>query len=458
MPERVHLRTLAIGLFIFWLAAGALRAQSFASTYGTPLLEERLEQLGSLQPTSDGGYVLLGNVWPPAGHRWHLAVMKLSASGAIEWRWWYVTLQVTAGQIRQTADGGYIVGATLGRDTPLDAGGLIVMRLDPLGNIVWQRRIGGFERDIFRGLTETSDKGILIGGEAEITRGRAVPILHLWILKLSPDGKLIWQRTYFNATSPADSLQMLSFRVTPDDGAVVGALNRDVSNSAYVLKVNAAGEVDWAASYSGMRWPSSVSPTVDGDYVLTGTAFDPPPRLSKVAVVARLDATANVVWAKKMFDPRGEVSDNTAVAARETADLTIAVVADTRIPGPSANNDVWVVRLDPSGGALWQSIYDNGRENLAAALEPTSDNGVAIAGTTAGRGSRSFDWLLLKLNDAGGVPECADVQPALGSVEPATVVKGTLLIKTGSKAPNPLVSDLVQAAASMDLLEACGKF
>jgi hypothetical protein len=448
--SRILVAAMVLGL---GSAAPAL-AQSWVSTYGTLPSDERLEQLGAIQQTSDGGYVLLGTVVPAPG-RWHLVATKLDASGVVEWQWSYVTMWVTAGQIRQTLDGGYVIGATLGRDTPLSALGIVVLRLDAGGNLLWQRQFGGFERDIFRALAVASDGTILVGGEAEITRAPALPRHHLWLLKVSDTGVLVWQRTY----GTPGRAQMASMSLTPDDGAVIAALDRDSIGSSFVIKTSRFGDVEWSASYRGMLWPSSIGVTADGGYVLAGTLFDGAPRFARAALIVRLDAAGNVVWARKAFDPRGTGDGETGMAARQTLDGGFALLAFTRTLGGAGDidNDVWVVRLDAAGGLVWQSVYDNGRENLGYALEATFDNAVVVAGTTSARTSRSWDWLVLKLTDGGLVPGCSDVQESTGVVEPAKIIKDGLKLHKGTKAVNPLTTFLSQAAAPLGLLEACGK-
>ena len=460
MAAHFRFRAIVLSIAALALSFGSGRpalGQSFVQSYGTPTVDERFPHLGGLHPTSDGGFIALGNVYPGGG-RWHLIVTKLNPAGAIEWRSAYVTFQVVAAQIRQTLDGGYVIGATLGRDTPLHAEGMVVLRLDPFGAILWQRKIGGFQRDILRSLGVTADNGVLIGGEAEATPRPAFgpPRHHLWVVRLNAAGLMVWQRTYITSPSPRESLQMTSFRVTPDNGAIISALDRDVRNSAYLLKLNAFGAVEWLANYKGMLWPSSASPTSDGGYVFTGTTFDSAPRLARAVAITRLDSAGHVVWTKRMADPRGIVTEDTAVDARETLDGGIVVAASTQTPGPSGH-DVWIAKFDASGGLMWQTIYDNGRENLARLVEPTMDGGVVITGDSSARSSRSWDWLVIRLTESGVVPGCPDLQEAAGAIREGTVAREPLFVKSNVKGANPLPSDLFAVKASIDILERCGK-
>jgi len=136
-------------------------------------------------------------------------IMELTSAGTIVW-------QKTLGgslfdelkQIVPTNDGGYLMGGdsesgVSGDKIEDSRGGLDhwIIKTDGTGNIEWQRTLGGNDDDDFGALIQTSEGDFLVGGysvsnasgeKSEDSRG----VDDYWILKLSPSGDLLWDRTY----------------------------------------------------------------------------------------------------------------------------------------------------------------------------------------------------------------------------------------------------------------------
>ncbi len=124
-------------------------------TYGSALDDV----IFSLQQTADGGYVLAG--YTGLYRYW---VLKLDADGNVTWPKgyrWEVTGQyrLKEDEIRQTADGGYILVGNPGWGMGW------VLKLGLSGDIVWQRYYGaGWES--FCSVRQTADGGYVVGGSS----------------------------------------------------------------------------------------------------------------------------------------------------------------------------------------------------------------------------------------------------------------------------------------------------
>jgi len=96
--------------------------------------------------------------------------------------------------IRQTSDGGYIVVGTVDtRDTWVSD--IYVLKLDGNGEKVWEKRFGGEYEDGGNFVMEASDGGYIIAGFL----GKAItPEMHTeaYIIKLDANGNVSWQRAY----------------------------------------------------------------------------------------------------------------------------------------------------------------------------------------------------------------------------------------------------------------------
>src|SRR5262249_14651045 len=103
---------------------------------------------GSVQPTSDNGYIMAGFKLTGDGALCPgpcLRVAKLDPNGSVAW---FKEYRVGSGpgaaySIRQTSDSGYIVGGSY--STAAGYEDALVMKLDSTGNVTWAR---GFETGV----------------------------------------------------------------------------------------------------------------------------------------------------------------------------------------------------------------------------------------------------------------------------------------------------------------------
>jgi len=77
-----------------------------------------------------------------------------------------------------------------------------VLKIDPLGNKIWDNTIGGTDRDWSRDAINTPDGGYLIGGHSKSpksgkkSQNNPTDSWAMWLIKLDADGNKIWDRTY----------------------------------------------------------------------------------------------------------------------------------------------------------------------------------------------------------------------------------------------------------------------
>ena len=241
----------AIFLFIF-TSFMSLNAQ-WAKTYGG---NDR-DWANSIQQTSDGGYIVLGRTNSFGfAHGPALWILKLSSEGDVEWQKIYgaSSSDHQAHSIQQTMDGAYIV---TGEARSWSAGSDIwVLKLSSEGDVEWQKTYGGNDSDGASSIQQTMDAGYIVVGN---TNSFGAGSIDFWILKLSSTADVEWQKTY----GGSDSDEVHSVQQTMDGGYIVaGGIN--------VFKLSSEGDIEWQHSY-GTVSASSVKQTMDGGYIVAGT-------------------------------------------------------------------------------------------------------------------------------------------------------------------------------------------
>ena len=314
--------------------------------------------------------------------------------------------------IQQTSDGGYIVA---GYTNSFGAGGtdVWVLKLDANGNVQWQKTYGGSSDDYAYSIQQTSDGGYIVAG---YTESFGAGYADVWVLKLDANGNVQWQKTY--GGSGWD--EAYSIQRTLDGGYIVAGWTDSFGaggTDAWVLKLDANGNVQWQKTYGGSRddYANSIQQTSDGGYIVAGWTYSFGAGYADVWVL-KLDANGNVQWQKTY----GGTYDDYANSIQQTSDggYIVAGVTKSFIAG---NADVWVLKLDASGNVQWQKIYGYepgdfipySRNDSANSIQQTSDGGYIVAGYTKSSGTGNADVWVLKLDSNGKIPDCSTEERSL---------------------------------------------
>jgi len=226
----------------------------------------------SIQPTSDGGYIVAGETWPygSAGLP-DILLIKISPSGDINWSKTYGEVRTEEiASIQQTADGGYIMGGTTDSFGARSRDFLII-KLDSSGNITWSKTYGGDDKDEVRSIQQTSDNGYIITGT---TKSFGAGENDFLIIKLDSSGDVIWSKTYGGSKIDLSK----SVYQNSDGGYIVagttesfGAGKRDF----LIMKLDSSGNITWSKTFGGNHHDEleSIQLTLDGGYIVAGETF-----------------------------------------------------------------------------------------------------------------------------------------------------------------------------------------
>lgn len=223
-----------------------------------------------IQQTSDGGYVVAGETKSFGAGDWDVWILKLREDGTVQWQKTYGgrNLEKTsADPIQQTSDGGYVVA---GYTESFGAGGydIWVMKLDGEGAVQWQKTYGGPADDESHSVRQTLDGGYVVAG---YTQSFGAGEYDIWVLKLNGDGTVQWQKTF----GGEDWDLTYSVHQTSDGGCVVAGNTWSFGtgdSNVWVLKLSEDGTVQWQKAYGGQADDSAISirQTSDGGYVAAG--------------------------------------------------------------------------------------------------------------------------------------------------------------------------------------------
>ncbi len=344
--------------------------------------------------------------------------------------------------LEATSDGGYILGgyssSNISGDKTENSNGAIdmwIVKIDASGNISWQNTIGGTGDDFLISIKQTSDGGYIVGSgsdsnisgdKTENSKGG----LDYWILKLDTAGNIVWQKTYGGNMPEFDNHIM----ETADGGYFVGGYSdsdisgdkTDPSNGQrdyWALKLNSSGAIVWQNSIGGslVDRPQAAFQTLDGGYIMGGFSTSgisgdrsQPNQGGSDNWIVKLDASGNVQWEKAYGGNDNDVFRDMI----QTIDggYLIGGYSKSNISGDKTENsqgdyDYWILKLNSTGNLIWQNTIGGSGIDYVRDVKQLADGSYMIAGYSNSNitgdkienSNGGYDYWLIKLNISGGI-------------------------------------------------------
>ncbi|MFZ0595563.1 MAG: hypothetical protein WAM46_01160, partial [Flavobacterium sp.] len=207
---------------------------------------------------------------------------------------------------------------------------------------------------------------------------------------------------------------------TKDEGYIIagyttGYIGNHGNNDAYVVKLDAAGTIQWQKCLGGTENDNAqtIQQTSDGGYIISGDTRSNDGDVSgnhggSDYWVIKLDATGAILWQKTY----GGTSYDLAKSITQTFDGGFIVTGytysnDGDVSGNHGASDFWTVKLDASGTIQWQKCIGGNDEDLPSTIEQTTDGGYIIAGGSASKNGNvtgnhgGLDYWIVKLDATG---------------------------------------------------------
>lgn len=291
--------------------------------------------------TSDGGYIAVGQTQSYGlltGAAW---IVKVDATGTVQWNRQFgenSTNGEIASNVLQTSDGGYII--TGRQNNAPTVGNVLVVKLNAAGTLIWSKVYDDSNSDNGSALLEDNG-GILVAGTSRSTTWHDA-----FLMKLDPaNGAVIWSKKY-DIDGRNNSGGAVIYRQGNHYLLPVITIN-DFTNTntgrAMVLRVDLNGDAvdvkEIIAPDYVLGGAGTFAPTADGGFVTQYNEDNGAPDLNLIKV----SAAGAVEWALKY--PR--TANQANLALRVTADGGF-ISAGSHVTSASAQ-EVYVVKTDALG-------------------------------------------------------------------------------------------------------------
>ena len=314
----------------------------------------------------------------------------------------------------QTTDGGYaIAGESFSNNGDVSGNhsqsiDFWIAKTDNLGNLQWQKSLGGSKTDKAYSIVQTADGGYAIAGRTESTNGDVTGLhgtIDWWVVKLNGSGNLQWQKTLggtaneiaYSIKQTNDGGYIVAGSTASNDGDLTGLSNGGACG--WIVKLNPSGNIQWQKVFTGVL-PSSIIQTTDSGYAVTGSSDQSSNIPGNHGIydyfLIKMNGNGAIEWEKCY----GGSNSDDANCIIQTTDGGYALAGNSRsndgdVTGHhgTTTNDYWIVKLNTTGVIQWQRSFGGSTgnaisagEDWANAIIQTNDGGYAIVGQ-----STSFD-------------------------------------------------------------------
>lgn len=358
------------------------------------------EEAYSIQQTKDGGYIIAGSC-KRYRRGTDILVMKLDSYGNLEWEKTFGGKNNDrAYSVQQTLDGGYIIAGEIELSfSPLKGGDIVLIKLDSKGNLLWQKTFGGNDFDEAKSVKCTKDGGyILAGWTSSYGNGDS----DYYVIKVDKDGKVLWQKIY-GGNSDDEAFDICE---SVDGGYVI--VGRTFSSGTkswevYVIKIDNNGNVLWEKLYGGDGddYGESIYPTKEGGYIIAGRSDSFTNKYDEIYIL-KIDSKGKLQW-QKFYG--GKYLD-WAKSIKVTPDDGYIVTGVTdfyQTQDYKIKSDIFVLKLNSKGNLLWLKKFGKDGEDIATAIDTTTDGGYIVAGysNSFSKFTVDYDIYVIKIDKEG---------------------------------------------------------
>ncbi len=298
-----------------------------------------------------------------------------------------------------------------------------LIRLNELGDELWQKTLGTASDEEAKAVIQTTELGFFVAGNVQNT-SKGYGSKDVWIIKLDKDGKELSQ-VILGGKGLDEVERMIP---TKDGGALLGIYSRSGEGGSkktenygegdyWIIKLSRDGKVEWEKNYGGKEDDHlrTMALTSTG-FIIGGESRSERSGNKSVGIeegtdlwLISLDEKGNELWQKSYsFKNRDILMGMSVINKQEeesNKDLTTGILLGgyTQAEGRIERDDetFWMLYLDQNGNEQWRKHVkgeSKKKEERLSDIKLGRDGSIILAGTS-GEELGKENWKIVKLGD-----------------------------------------------------------
>jgi hypothetical protein len=353
-------------------------------TYNSPLNSEDRAWASCLD-SAGNIYVTGGSIVNPAAN-WDYVTIKYRPDGDTCWLRRYDSPfsreDKPAGIAVDDSGFVYVTGASRSAENSWD---YLTIKYSAVGETTWTRRLDGVGHsdDMAAAVAFAADRGVIVTGKSYgIDR-----MPDIVTISYGTDGKTRWQQTYTGTGVGHDLANSLAIDGTGNAYVAGSVTNQGSSYDYLLLKYSPQGRLLWSRTYdgpghrvdmvSGLKLDSRGDPVITGQSMGVGTSSD--------YATVKYSATGETLWVRRYNSPDNREDRAQALAVGEQDQVLVT--------GGSVMNGSFesyaTVAYSAVGDTLWTRSYkaDGDGDSRATQIALDRSHGLVVSGFAATQAS-----------------------------------------------------------------------
>ncbi|HEX5153503.1 MAG TPA: T9SS type A sorting domain-containing protein [Parafilimonas sp.] len=236
--------------------------------------------------TNDSGFAISGSY---AGNP---VISKFDADGNLEWSKRYIfNSKSNVSNLLQTSDSGYLLATSI---YVKDSATSYLIKTDPGGSIQWVKNYFAHGLSQVTDLKRTADSNYVFVTINSSNTGLFGDTSH--VIKIDPSGNVLWDKYIFY---PEGMVYGHNLTAMPSGGCIVSGHHISSSGSAgFVIRLNTNGITNWSKAITSAATFSGALKIKDGNYIIYGNLLSAD---STFYLFYKIDRDGNTQWSKIIY-------------------------------------------------------------------------------------------------------------------------------------------------------------
>lgn len=259
--------------------------------------------------------------------------------------------------------------------------------------IQWEKALGGSGDDYAQSIQQTSDGGYIVAGYTNSSDGDVTNLAgnyDMWVVKLNSSGTVQWKKT-IGTNNREEANYILE---TSNGGYIlvgfVQYLSGNNNQDILVVNLTSSGNIAWQQTYGGTSSEEAYDvKEVSGGYIVVGGSWSNDGDLTSNNGqgdfwVLRINTSGGIIW-QKNYGGSG-IEWASSVCQSSNGNLLVAGLSNSNdgdVSGNHGDYDSWLININENTGALiWEKSYGGTSYDAAYSIIPCSDGNTIFTGST----------------------------------------------------------------------------
>jgi len=303
-------------------------------------------------------------------------------------------------------------------------GNVLVGKLDSNLDVVWVKGYGGSQIDLAKSAVQTTDGGYAVlaytqSVDRDVTGNHAYGTGDVWLIRLDSMGNLLWQKCYGSIYDE----QPGAIAATPDKGFIFFGVSNGEGGDVpvhysgsefdydwFVVKTDSSGTTQWTKTIGGVGdedWGGSIlyannsyyfiSSSTSTDHDCTDTIWCTGHTSGYNYYIFNLDALGgNILWDSSYGGSRDELA---CQAVWDIRDSTLVIngyttSSDYMVTGYHGGvADYWVIKVDRNGVLKWEKCLGSSNDDEGSSIALMNTGYIVYGGTNPGSIGQQDSWV-----------------------------------------------------------------